>query len=847
MRKIISLMSAAAIASSLLVVPISANAEEFYTFDGSSTTGWSLTNGNVTMMTDDMGEYLQIQGSGSGNRTGSFTLPVTLDDDYVIEFDTMLTRGNGMGRTMHTTQIAFTNDTTTMDTRDGAGIFEEINTALGTNYKEGAGSSIANAALKIDLRPYDANKWMINDDSTSDLVAFPETAVAVSDSTWVRVQAVVSGTTTTVNVIDSAGTKIVDNQAYTNSGSGLSSIYMCSGRGDQGSGIIALDNIKIYDGDVVALTTDGLRGAVEAPTPKPSVPQTVPEGTTVQAAADFEDLANDTRVYVTNGEAMSMTSGDFTISAGTAKDTRSETNATVRTYFYGEDNSSTNILSMAEGNFASAARGPIIKSTELKSVGADGTLHEVFAMRLNASDGTTTPSLFLVDTTESYLGSDNQYKYVLARLTTNETLDEGDSDTVAVVEPDKWVVVDFALSADGSYTVSVDGEELIAHDGAVEYTATDKITVKNAPSLVMNVLKGDTTANGTVVSIDNLAVYGASDGTETPDPGETTSPEATTAPTSPKKAAAPALTAHASAVNLYTQNFDAATVGSGLTLSTEDQGAYTDIEGLSITVGSRNREGSTGESDPRTSALVTENIAGDNAVTITGGRFGVNANSARVALADNLSIAEDDTLTSIMGFAFQVTNQAGGVAKLYLVNNVSNTDTNGTPREVLAVFTANGDADSIANGDDKIGVEVTAGEWHTAAIAVSADAYRVYLDGNYENPVVKASKTGSGNTTYSVQNLPTFAATNGKDANYSVVTVDNIVAYQIETSFEKKYLPTVSIPETWTKYDATYADGRLTNVTMTAVADPSTVDTSANTDTAKTFVWNNEMKPYVAE
>ncbi len=47
---------------------------------------------------------------------------------------------------------------------------------------------------------------------------------------------------------------------YTNSTNEINSIYVCSNRGDGGSGIVALDNLHHYQGAPETLTTDGLRG-----------------------------------------------------------------------------------------------------------------------------------------------------------------------------------------------------------------------------------------------------------------------------------------------------------------------------------------------------------------------------------------------------------------------------------------------------------------------------------------------------------------------------------------------------------------------------------------------------------
>ncbi|MEI3115536.1 MAG: hypothetical protein V8T43_06805 [Eubacteriales bacterium] len=108
-----------------------------------------------------------------------------------------------MSRIMHSNQLAFTNDTSTKDTRDGAGIIDAVNAQQGTKYNTGSGAAVANAAMKTDLRPYLTDKWVINDDSTSELLAYPESAVTgIADNIWVRVQAALKVMKTTVTVIE---------------------------------------------------------------------------------------------------------------------------------------------------------------------------------------------------------------------------------------------------------------------------------------------------------------------------------------------------------------------------------------------------------------------------------------------------------------------------------------------------------------------------------------------------------------------------------------------------------------------------------------------------------------------
>ena len=304
-KKLISLLCAAAMSASAfagLTVTASA-ATDLVTLDGSTASGWVAPDGAdkgdiVPTVTTDDGEtdqYLKFQGSGGGNRKSTYSLGQTISGQYTIEYDTMMTRGNGMSRIMHSNQLAFTNDTSTKDTRDGAGIIDTVNAQQGTKYNSGSGASVANAAMKTDLRPYLTDKWVINDDSTSELVAYPESAVEVADTKWVRVQAAVNNDKTTVTVIDKSGNKLVDGVEYTNSTNKINSIYVCSNRGDGGSGIVALDNLHIYQGAPETLTTDGLRGdaTVVVPTVMP-VPDVKTQAPGLSAPDGVTPVVNNT-------------------------------------------------------------------------------------------------------------------------------------------------------------------------------------------------------------------------------------------------------------------------------------------------------------------------------------------------------------------------------------------------------------------------------------------------------------------------------------------------------------------------------------------------------------------------
>ena len=353
----------------------------------------------------------------------------------------------------------------------------------------------------------------------------------------------------------------------------------------------------------------------------------------------------------------------------------------------------------------------------------------------------------------------------------------GDVGTLTSTElgTNEWKEVKLVV-ADGSTTIYVDGEAVGSPAAAVPSVIKPEPFTENTkcsayPSVSIDDLVIMSSANGADATIPAAEDHSISD-----DPTETSAPAA----------AAPAFKAHSTAQKLYSQTFNAAATGLLISIGTEAQDPNTSIPGVEFRVGNRGSG-----ADTSSYASVSKLADDDNVLKIAGGKFASNGRGVRMALADNLSIA-DTELTSIMAFAFKLDPaQDGGKGQLYLLDNDTNVDGNGVARDFLAVFTTDGNGASYANGDTKIGVDVTAGEWHTAMVAVSNGSYRVYIDGNTDDPAVKGEKVNSGATAKAVTNLPIIAATNAKSGseNYSLVTVDNLMAYQISASFEKKYLP----------------------------------------------------------
>ena len=524
-KKLISLLCAAAMSASAfagLTVTASA-ATDLFTFTDGSTTGWTMANGTVTQKSDDDGEYLELQGSGSGNRTATYSLGTSISGEYTIEYDTMMIRGNGMSRIMHTNQIAFTNDTDTKDTRDGAGIVETVNEQQGTKYQSGAGSSIANAALKTDLRPYLTDKWMINDDATSELVAYPENAVNVADSKWVRVQAAVNDNKTTVTVIDKAGNKLVDGVEYTNSGNSINSIYVCSNRGDSGSGIIDLDNIHIYQGAPETLTTDGLRGdaTVVVPTVAPVMPTpavktqapglTAPEGVTTVVNNTFSKALASTAMGETDTTITDVDGLSIAMKSRPGGDTG--TTVSVADWAAGDKT-----LTLIGGPYSGAGRGPVVSAVDSLELADGKSSVMTFAVNLGSNKGGGAGRLYILkDNSQAGTDKNGAYNNVMGVLTTDDTASSytigSGSNVVTIgqqVEAYEWYKVAVIVSSDKFRIWVAKADEDFTEKPQVDCdhvgTGETASSVTALPLLAVTSEKGGS-YTGSVARIDNMLTY----------------------------------------------------------------------------------------------------------------------------------------------------------------------------------------------------------------------------------------------------------------------------------------------------------------------------------------------------
>lgn len=324
MRRFISILSAAALAASVVVVPVTAGAADaVYSYDGGDVSTWTTGDSHllITSETDDMGSYAKITTDGNGTYSTTLTLPAEaqLSDNYVIEYDVMVHQSNGMQRFARYNQVAFISADAAHDTRDFSEYAAAYNAAFGsggnTASETGVGYTTGVASSVTSI--WGMASAQINAGNDTVLELSTDESGIVGDK-WYRMQAAISGDVATVTVIDSENNKIVDAAEYPNTASQLSKIFITVGRGDagvSGGGIVALDNIKIYEGTAETLTTEGLRGEVVA-TPEPTAEPT-PEPIEYEKAVEYD--FDNTAAEVTVGRSFSPDVVDGTDDANTTK------------------------------------------------------------------------------------------------------------------------------------------------------------------------------------------------------------------------------------------------------------------------------------------------------------------------------------------------------------------------------------------------------------------------------------------------------------------------------------------------------------------------------------------------
>lgn len=555
-RKIISLLSAAAMSASVfsgLALTVHA-AEPVWSYDGSDISIWPVeSNGEpkagaplTEIITDDLGEYVRLSARGSSSYTATVELPeaAKLMDNYVIEYDVMIHQSNGMQRLERYSQVAFisSDPTPAYDTRDFVAYREAYNDEYGSgantatdisgvaSYTTGVASSVSSI--------YGMASAQINATNDTPLALSDDTSGILSDK-WYRVQTAVSGTTATVNVIDTNGAVITNGQ-YTNSASQLESLYVNVARGDNGvtgPGVVCLDNIRIYEGTAEALTSDGLRdentgsGGNEDPDTSASAPSiTLPEGAVQSLSQNFNSYDAETLISIpqsTTAPAPYEGIDGISVSVGARSNGTDTTSyAAINEVAVGDM-----ALNLTSGRFSNGSKGPIMSLNDnLALESADSpTSVMAFAVKLS-STGTVPGKLYLLDNSTN-LDDNGVARDRLAVLSTEEDVSgytNGETPIGIHVDAEEWysVVVTVNPNADAAVTENkipstyrvfvfdsegnnLSGSQRIASVSAETVNRGDTATsVNNLPVLASAQDSASIgSGNAQIALIDNLLTY----------------------------------------------------------------------------------------------------------------------------------------------------------------------------------------------------------------------------------------------------------------------------------------------------------------------------------------------------
>ncbi|MCD8181157.1 MAG: hypothetical protein LUF26_06760, partial [Firmicutes bacterium] len=567
-KKLISLLCAAAMtASSFAALSVTAGAadDDLFSYDDGSTSAWTVNYATLSQETDEDDEtdtYIKLAGNGSGFRTATYSLSSitsSLEDNYVIEFDSMIHASDGQGRESMVTQIAFYGSTMATDTRTG---YSDGNTG------QGVGTGFA---VKYDTRRSYSSIYtdgastgvVVNDPASvieSDWTAYSGYVSDVQD-VWTRTQAVVdaANNTVTITMIDAAGNKLIDGVTYACDAPKITGIYVGLARGDSvmgsgdaaGPGYVYLDNIRVYNGDAETLSTDGLKGeaAVATPYPAPETKDaapvlTAPDGVTVSASQDFSTTLDKTTM---TGEDQTITTLDgLSIAMGsrTSGDDVGDNSTYVQTAEYA---SGDKVLELVGGRFSNQGRGPEVSATTELTHDDTNSVVMMFAANITSEAAGGAGRLYILGT-DRQAGDDNNgaYNAVMAVLATDDYEyfeGEGGDNLVIQVEPYTWYKVGVVVSSD-KYRVYVAkaGEDFattpdVNRDHVGQGDSNIGIDNLNLPILAVTSASGSGSATNSFVRLDNLLTYtGSADepryllASET-EVEETEAPEETVAPT----------------------------------------------------------------------------------------------------------------------------------------------------------------------------------------------------------------------------------------------------------------------------------------------------------------------------
>lgn len=556
-KKIVSLISAIAMTTTIFssFVVAQAASTPVFSYDDGSTDGWVANTSTVTTVTDEetSDSYVKIAASGSSTYRSVFALPeeAQLEDNYVIEFDTLMHVGNGMGRLAKVTQVAFTGDAPGADTRDfgNADFLAAVNEKLGEltnadgaqgNWNTGSemGSGyIDDIAVSVSSRVDMLGNASVNEDGTvqdtnvSDFKLNNGVTDGVKDNkdVWVRVQAVVSGGIASVSVIDSANNKLLTEKEFAASATKLTSIHATPGRGDNNfapydtlAGYICLDNVKIYDvsdGVVPKLTTAGLRGipeVIETPAPEYPIVVSLPENATKFAQTKFASLKPVTILSIGTEAVDPVDLGDGIMASIGSRSTGADSSTyaqieklEIKSHMY-------NVLNAVNGRFSVGGRATLLTlpEFELASLAEDEIV--VIEMGAQLKEGVGPAKvLFLKDSTV-FNSSGNIYTTVATSISTTAEENPGSTDIVnpgtnAVVESGKWIDLAYVLKGDGTFSAYVDGELVIEETQKIHPGDSNTDVFEKLPQITFTNGSSSSTPTASTVTLTDVVVYTANE------------------------------------------------------------------------------------------------------------------------------------------------------------------------------------------------------------------------------------------------------------------------------------------------------------------------------------------------
>ncbi len=407
------------------------------------------------------------------------------------------------------------------------------------------------------------------------------------------------------------------------------------------------------------------------------------------------------------------------------------------------------------------------------------------------------------DVRRSYLGSDKG-------IVINDPAVEVPQDATATdyytaeAKQDTWLrtraVVDTSAKTATITIINKSGQKLVnaepyAFDGAGDITGIS-ITTGRADD-----------GNTAFVNLDNVHIYAGDPDGELGTEGLRGEAAIATPLPAPETVAgkAPKLKAPESVTGAVTEDFESAEVkiydsvtGTGETKQPVNIGSGV-VQGFA---GDRGSSGADGNSKVE----VVNVTGGGKAAKLSGDRFAGGGRSPRLVLADDLSIADDPTKTSILGFSVYLSKvKEENAARLWLldsqhaqdkdVNDSTSSDT-WYYKNILGLLTAeNEEQNGFGSENSNRVLNLEPEQWHTVVVAVSNGRYRIFYDekykseGNLSPAIVNETVNYGQDAAYSVTNLPALVVENMVNERVSRVLVDNVIAYQVDNFVDEKALP----------------------------------------------------------